>query len=356
MARLESEGKGGFYPTPPEEMVYILKRLSANEGETISLLDPCCGKGAALYQFKDDMKNKGAKPISYGIEIEKSRAKEAENNVDHLIACGYEEARISHEAFSAMYLNPPFMHGNKERTELTFLRDLTADYLQPGGVLILNIPQYVLKDCAKLIASRFQNIKVYRFTDRNYDSYRQVIVYGTRRRKGLRTDSEREYQHRMERELYNLGFLEKRDVPSLDTEDWKEVQYTIPTQENNVDIFQSLKVEPEDILNSLQECEFFEQECEFFEKVEKKITDLSITGGKQISPATNLKTTHVATAIASGALPEEMGDHLLVGVTKRVKEEKSQINPKTGKTQQITTLKPKSIVRVFSDKGIFDLK
>jgi len=35
-----------------------------------------------------------------------------------------------------------------------------------------------------------------------------------------------------------------------------------------------------------------------------------------------LKIAHIATAIASGTLPEDMGDHLLVGVSKRVQEQK----------------------------------
>ncbi|GIN41546.1 DUF6094 domain-containing protein [Heyndrickxia oleronia] len=234
MARLESEAKGGFYPTPSEEMDLILKRLSCVPGESITLLDPCCGKGAALKQWKDDLTSKGAITTSFGIEIEKSRAEIAEKVIDHVAKCGYEETRMSHDAFSAMYLNPPFMQMNGERMENTFLRDLTGDYLQPGGVLIFNLPQYVLKDCAKILASRFVNIKVYRFTDANYDTYKQVIVYAKRRRKGLRSEKERRYQQNIEKELVNFSYLGKHAIPSLDVADWETCSYEIPSNEKPV--------------------------------------------------------------------------------------------------------------------------
>jgi len=276
MARLESEAKGGFYPTPVDEMELILKRLSCTAGQAITLLDPCCGKGAALKQWQDDMKAKGANPTSYGIEIEKSRGTQAESIIDHVIKCGYEEAKISHDAFSAMYLNPPFMQMNGERMETTFLRDLTGDYLQAGGILIFNLPQYVLKDVAKILASRFVDIKVYRFTDANYDSYKQVIVYAVRRRKGIRSEKERRYQQSIEKELHNYSFLGKNALPSLDVADLDTNFYTIPKNEKPVVLFQSMKVEEDDILQSLQTSN------RFYEKVEDKIKDLNITTGKKL--------------------------------------------------------------------------
>lgn len=348
MARLESEGKAGFYPTPVEEMELILKRLSYSTEGIVSLLDPCCGKGDALKQWKNDATEKGSFAKSYGIEIEKSRAREAKLKNDYVLNCGYEEAKMSHGAFSAIYLNPPFNSINGERQEKIFLNEITNDYLQTGELLILNIPQYILRDCGKIIASRFKNIKIYRFTDKNYYQFKQVIVFGIRR-KGIRTIKEKEYQIEMEKELYNLSFLGQDAIPSLAIEDWHEVKYFIPTQTKKVKIFESMKIEKEDILNSMRE-------TSFFHRIQSKINNSSINGGKKITPAATLKKTHIAAAIASGALPEEMSDHLLVGVTKRVKEEKTEIDYQSGKEKEVTTFKPKSFVRVFSSKGIFNLK
>lgn len=350
MARLESEAKAGYYPTPPEEMEYILKRLRIEKGKKINLLDPCCGEGLALRQWQDDMNSKGAISTSYGIEIEKSRAEKARNIIDHLERCGYEEMRISHNSMSAIYLNPPFMFMNGERMELTFLRDLTSNYLQTNGILIFNLPLQILAYTAKVIANRFKNVRVYRFTDKNFDNYKQVIVYGERRKKGLRTREERIEQYDLEQKLLRLSFTPKDLIPSLDTPDWDSNYYTIPQNEKEVEIFQSMLVEKEDILKSLNT-----DTNEFFKKVDEKIQSTKRTS-RELRVAMPLKLTHIATAIASGKLPENMGDHLLVGVTEQVRKEEIKFNARTGKEEEVTTISNKSLVRIFSENGIFDLK
>jgi hypothetical protein len=352
MARLESEAKGGFYPTPPEEMELILKRLTFEQGKPISIIDPCAGEGDALQLMGKRLKDQGCEVTTYGIELEKGRAIEAEKKLDHVLSCGYEEARMSHESFSAMYLNPPFTELQGRRLEEIFLQDLTNEYLPAGGILILNIPQYVLRNLYKTLASRFVDIRVFRFTDNNgnYDRFRQVIVYAKRRNKGLRSNNERLYKERMEKELLNLSFLDKNALTPLDKLDGLSVSYQISPAPKAVSLFQSMKVEPDDIINS-------QMASGHYEKAMQRMSSLEITSSaRNIRPALPLKYTHIAAAIAAGALPESMGNHMLVGVTKRIQEEKTAINPKTGKEQEITTFKPKSIVRIFSVQGIYNLK
>lgn len=353
MARLESEAKGGFYPTPLEEMELLVKALRVQKGEPVTLIDPCAGEGEALRLMAKKLESTyGCQTTTYGIELEKSRANKAEQALDEVLACGYEEARMSHEAFSAMYLNPPFAQMQGKRLEEIFLNDLTSDYLPAGGVLILNIPQYVLRDVAKILASRFVDIRVFRFTDRNgnYDRFKQVIVYAKRRQKGLRSNKERLYKEDIEKYLRNLSFLDKQALTPLDKIENLQVSYSIQSAPAPVKLFQSMKVEPEDIVSS-------QMGCGHFEKVMQKMSSLEITSTtKNIRPALPLKYTHIAAAISAGALPEGMGSHMLVGVTKRIQEEKKVINPKNGKEQEVTTFKPKSIVRVFSEQGIFNLK
>lgn len=334
-------------------MELIVNNLKANKDDTISLIDPCAGDGGALALLAKRLKEKySCVTTTYGIELEKSRAKKAEQKLDHLIACGYEEARMSHESFSAMYLNPPFAQLKGKRLEEIFLRDLTSDYLPAGGTLIFNIPQYVLRDVASTLANRFIDIRIYRFTDQNgnYDRYRQVIIYAKRRQKGLRSHQERQYKERIEKELFNLSFLGKDAITPLDKMGTFPTPYVIQQAPKHVDLFQSMKVEPEDIVAS-------QMNAGHFNKVMQKMSSLEITStARNIRPALPLKYTHIAAAISAGALPEGMGNHMLVGVTKRIQEEKAAINPKNGKEQEITTFKPKSIVRVFSEQGIFNLK
>lgn len=356
MARIESEAKGGFYATPPEEMEHILKVLNVNNASKINgitIIDPCAGEGLALKQMANHLSQ--IVPVTtYGIELEKSRAKLAEQQLDHVIGAGYEDVRMSHSAFSLMYLNPPFaVVGNgKQRLEVSFLDDLTADYLPADGLLILNIPQYVLRDVSTLLASRFVDIRVFRFSDenQNYDRFKQVIVFAKRRRKGLRSEQETLYRERMEKELFNLSFLGKDGLTPLDQIHKLGFNYEVNTAPESVRLFRSIKVEPEDIIKS-------SLNVNHFGKVMQKMSSLEITSTmRNIRPALPLKTTHIAAAISAGALPETMGSHMLVGITKRDQEERKSIHPKSGNEQIITTFRPKSIVRVFSDKGIFNLK
>lgn len=351
MARLASEAKGGYYPTPLEEMESIMQLLDVPTGEKVSIIDPCAGEGHALHLMAERLAEKGATVTTYGIELEKSRALKAKTRLDHVLSCGYEEARMSHEAFSVMYLNPPFTQMQGRRTEEIFLQDVTNDYLPPGGLLIFNIPLYVLRFLHKTLASRFIDIRVYRFSDRNgnYDRFQQVIIFARRRKKGLRTKAEIQYKERIEAELYNLSFLGKDAVTPLDRVKSNDV-YLVKSTPKLVSLFQSMKVDPEDIVSS-------QTSCGHLEKTQLKMNSLLVdTSLRNISPAMPLKYTHIAAAISAGALPETMGSHMLVGVTKRIQEERSALNPKTGKEQNITTFKPKSIVRIFSDKGIYNLK
>ncbi len=345
MARLESESKGGFYPTPPEEMALILKRVEAIEGETVTLLDPCAGEGIALRQTQEYLAAQGAKTMSYGIELEKTRAEKAKENLDYLLACGYEDTRMSHQAFSFMYLNPPFAEFQGDRLEKIFFRDLTKpnSYLTEKGVVILNIPQKVLSSLADLIAQRLENVRVYRFTDKNFPVYHQVIVYGYRKRVGIGKDE------LTRRKLNHLAIVSPHDIPALDQGDWDCVKYILPKPKREVTLFDTTIVEPKDIIHSMNECDLLEQ-------VSLKISNPQTEGITAKSPAMPLKTSHLATAIAAGALPETMGDHLLVGVTKTQITEETDIDEETGKIKESKTYQSNSLIRVFSEQGIFDLQ
>jgi hypothetical protein len=84
---------------------------------------------------------------------------------------------------SMLWLNPPYTEHAGERAEVVFLRDLTDvanGKLQPGGLLGFCIPQRVLSSAATILASRFENIQVYRFTDSEFATYRQVVVFAYR--------------------------------------------------------------------------------------------------------------------------------------------------------------------------------
>src|SRR5690625_1910713 len=104
MARLEADAKAGFYPTPPVEMEHIIKRISSNVDD-VTLLDPCAGEGLALKQLRDHLQEQGINSITYGIELEETRAEEAKKQLDNLLYVGFKKEIILINLFSFMYFN-----------------------------------------------------------------------------------------------------------------------------------------------------------------------------------------------------------------------------------------------------------
>jgi len=139
-----------------------------------------------------------ADAVTYGIELDKKRAEEAKGNLDYVLPCGYEEVRITNNAFSILWLNPPYDFEKSdeeddrshERKEKTFLAN-TLKYLKPGGILIYIIPQVRLtKPIAKLLSSRFQDIQTYRFPDEEYKAFGQIVVLGVKKPRSEPDDAE----------------------------------------------------------------------------------------------------------------------------------------------------------------------
>lgn len=178
MARIASQAKAGFYPTPDSVCALIQSKLTFEKDARA--LDPCCGKGRTLSRL--------ASPdtITYGVELDHKRVTEAKTRL-FKAAWGdaLSEARISSQAFGLLYLNPPYdtaIHADDNadrRLEHQFLKSYVRT-LQPGGVLILVIPYYVLKDCAKTLAQNFK-IMVAGFPEEEFPLFKQCVVFGEKR-------------------------------------------------------------------------------------------------------------------------------------------------------------------------------
>lgn len=337
MARLASIEKAGFYPTPLEETDLICSRLTAEPGSKIAILDPCCGEGIALERMAKALQAQGADIVSYGIELEEGRAKSAQDHLDHVICSPYEDAVVTPQAFSFMWLNPPYMDYGYERAEVVFLKDLTdpnKGKLQPGGLLGFCIPEYILKEAALLLAIRFQDIKVYRFTE-NYPVYRQIVVFGYRRKKRPSTDEFRETKEW----LSNLDI-----IPRLDANDG--VKFNVPQSNKEVKTFKPAQPSKDEVTNALQQSTAWKKAEELLPRL-KQIQDRK-------PPVLPLKTAHIAVAIAAGAIGGSMGNHLLVGRSKKVVD--SIVVPDEKGMTETQTERVITTVRVFSRDGIFDLK
>ena len=74
--------------------------------------------------------------MTYGAELDDSRAEAAQEQLDHVAMGSYYYARISRSAFHLLFLNPPYLqlYGGA-RSEKRFLGE-SYDHLMMGGMLV----------------------------------------------------------------------------------------------------------------------------------------------------------------------------------------------------------------------------
>ncbi len=186
MARLESVAVAGYFATPSsvvERVAALIRPARPAARQAVRLLDPCCGTGAALRQLADAV---GAE--TYGIEIEGQRAEEARQALDHVLHASAFAVRLAHDAFSCLFLNPPYDHDDEsKRLEHAFLTALTRA-LCSGGLLVFIVPQRRLALSARYLAGHYTRFACYRFPDQEYADFRQVVLLAVeaRRSRGRR--------------------------------------------------------------------------------------------------------------------------------------------------------------------------
>jgi hypothetical protein len=177
--RPNGKAKLGFYPLPVPEAVRL--RNCLNFPPELSALDPCIGDGVAFQHLLQ-----GTQAHCYGIEIDANRAEQARSlGMDTLQASTF-DVRSPAEAFSLLYLNPPYDfeigETSNQRLELVFLEH-TFRWLKPGGVLIFVIPQPQLKVCARILSEHFNDLSVFKLTETASVEYKQVAILGGRRKR-----------------------------------------------------------------------------------------------------------------------------------------------------------------------------
>ena len=346
MARGASREKGGYYPTPSYELKLLCEKIFVEIGSKATLLDPCAGTGEALKIIANSLVSQGGFVATYGIELEETRAMKVKKYLDHAIKCDYKQARISSKAFSFLWLNPPYDEIGHERTEVVFLRNLTDPVLgklMEGGVLGFCIPQYTLKDAAPLLAARFDNLSVFRFTDDNYPAFKQVVVLGVRRAKARRGEDARETREW----LKGLSESGPDALTPLNAADAN--LYQIPPSPDKKIVFRGSLLDPAELREDIAH-------SPVWEGISLKLFPYK-KGSILKNPILPLKPTHNAIAIAAGAIGGNMGNHLLVGRTIKVVDK--EVIPVEKGERVIERDRYVTTVRVFAPhlpEGIYDLE
>ncbi|MFT3819843.1 MAG: DUF6094 domain-containing protein [Rubrivivax sp.] len=183
--------KNGYFPTDLPTLQRISSALDAEPGSTLTTLDPCCGEGAALDLLAYHLSSCGASVKRLGIEIDEERAWHAKTILDTVAHADVHDVRFSERSMGLLFLNPPYgdLVGDKadtgdrkqgrERHEKVFCRR-TFNLLQPGGVLVLVVPFYVLdEELSTLIARHFERIEVFMSPEQ---AFMQCVLFGVKRR------------------------------------------------------------------------------------------------------------------------------------------------------------------------------
>lgn len=344
MARLASQSKGGFYATPDGQMSLILPHLKVKDLKGyLNFLDPCCGEGEALKQLGDHFSEAHQITVkTYGVELEETRFEKANKQIHQVIHDGYENIRTEAN-FNLLWLNPPYDEVFHERTELTFLRALSSkskNVLAKNGLLMFCIPQYVVDKCAMVLSERFRHIKVYRFTDDAYDVFKQVVVFGY-----FGAPSTREEVKETRKYLKEIGSSGPEILRTLEE---IEEEFELCPSEEPITLFRAGRLNSNELLQDLKESTIF---SEFEKRVTPKVNKSSME-----RPLLPLKLAHAGTAIASGAVGGNLGNHIVVGITKPVTELNEVMDDEGLTKKEIFTKHHKSVIRVFTRNGIHELQ
>ena len=267
--RLMNNIKLGYYPTDPDNISLILRGIQFPEGVTTNLFDPCCGCGKALRQLAQ-----GNNCYAYGVELDESRAEEAQTRLHRVGFGSFFYSHISHEAFHLLFLNPPYLSvinegGGRSRHEKRFLIE-SIPTLMYGGLLIYVIPYYRLTpDICRILADNFDELTIWRFTDSEFKKFKQVAVLGIRKRRSM------ESQDAFWLEQYAY---EPVSIPLLSQ--LPESRYTLPAQPLTVGIFKGERFNQKELEQQLKKSDSFAQmmaRSELDSGVKRPLLPLSIS-------------------------------------------------------------------------------
>jgi hypothetical protein len=219
--RPHGQTKLGFFPLPIAEARRLRNWLSFPE--RFSALDPCVGDGVAFTHLLH-----AVTAHRYGIEIDANRAEQARALGIETLQANTMDVRCPPEAVSLLYLNPPYDwesgESNNQRLELVFLEH-SYRWLKAGGVLLFVIPQPRLAKCARLLSEHFTDVGVFRLTEPACLEYKQIVVFGTRRKRHSKVSD----AVLLDKVRYLEALATKSELEPLGNK--PEVQYEVPASE-----------------------------------------------------------------------------------------------------------------------------
>lgn len=326
MARLASQEKMGYYPTPVN-VVEDLKKI-INIQPKARLLDTCCGEGQALKIIAQ-----GTQAETFGVELDRQRSKKAQEVLQQIVwGDALYEFRASKKAFGLLWLNPPYdneegeLGQKKERLEKQFLAKHWG-YLQDKGVLVYIIPFEILKKVASFFYRRCTNLNVLSFPWTDYQNFKQVVLLCVKQRPGHSEVKK------------NIEFLESvcgnefSEVPeNLDNTYEASTKYHIPKAAEIDDFyFWSRRLNPDQAIEQVKMSAVWSRVIK---------TVLPVTTTNKVQTLAPLREGHIAMLLASGMMNGEIiGENnkklIVKGSAKKNKQKTTEESDSTTKYIEI---------------------
>ena len=337
--RLFGQAKMGYYPTPGQIIPLIARYLKRQSEGMVRILDPCAGTGTAVKKIGEVLQAE-----TFGIEIDQERGIFAKGLLDRCLVTDYQNTRISHGSFSLLWLNPPYDWAARdndieksERYERTFLRDCVP-YLCPRGILVYLIPQKRLDGrIAGMLSYRFDQIGVYRFPEKEYKAFSQLVIFGVLKNTPDKNDPMAEH-------LKDCGIF-KINLPYLPEEPPRV--YEVPPLPSKQDfVFRARDIDPQELEDEIERYGLFDQ-------VRGMTTPLRMT--EKIRPIMPLRHGHLAQILACGLMNGVVWDRkkkkplLIKGVTKKEVEHTYESDGSYEK--HIETDRIKITINAFNRRG-----
>lgn len=353
MSHVGNKLKSGFFAFPERQGKELIQLLH-QEGNTASWLDPTCGEGAILHQLSQSLQSDECAIATFGVEIDKTRYELANQKLTQTVHASIESMVISNDAFSLIFLNPPYDYtvkgmddGKAQRKEFIELQRNTR-YLKPGGIMVYVIPSYRFSDknISRFLATHFEDTAIMRFTDADYDAFRQCVFIGRKKKGAVKRTNPEEMQ--FYQNMYDEAFILDYVAP-IDSFIGEQL-WLIPSSPLQIKTFYT-KVESKE--------KFYEgiQASSGFQAFKNRIKPRTLqTGGDPILP---IGAGQMALLLASGAINGLLGNgktlHLVQGqeIVSTEVEEEEMISDSGAKTTKRTEKTKRNVsVKMVTPKGI----
>lgn len=180
-----NEAKMGAYYTDTDHCEWISKILDF-PNEEVCCLEPSIGNAEAILAVTGKNKEERKNIKIFGVELNGDAYVEVRQRKEVLVCLKADflnDVIISQHAFSFVFMNPPYgRNADGERYEMMFLRKVIP-YLTKEAVMVVVIPYYVASEddfCRKWCRS-FDTLHIYRFHEKEYQKYKQIVLIGRKR-------------------------------------------------------------------------------------------------------------------------------------------------------------------------------